>query len=123
MDTGHAAAADRREEARKEIIGEILWGYASDDNHVVQRGVITDESRSGLSIFTLSRIKAGTILKIYLRRREGVRLATAVWCREVLPDIYRSGLLLCEAGETLQAPEGQAASSCRAVNSVVDPKR
>ncbi len=83
---------ERRRESRDKIIGDVLWSYSEDGRDIFEGGII-DESKSGLSMFTHKRVEEGRLLKIYAR---GVwtdeRFATVVWCRQVAPDVYRSGL-------------------------------
>ncbi len=84
---------ERRTASRDKIIGDILWSYSESGRDIYEGGII-DESDSGLSMFTHTPIKEGHILKIYAR---GIwtdeRYAKVVWCREVAPNVYRSGLM------------------------------
>ncbi len=96
MVMGKSTTEDQRREVRQQIIGDILWSHASDQDEKSFEGAIIDESRSGLSILTLKPIKAGSALRIDCRGRAGVRYATVIWCKEVLTGIYKSGLLIDE---------------------------
>lgn len=87
---------ERRTESREKIIGDVLWSYSEAGRDVFEGGII-DESKSGLSMFTHKPVREGHVLKIYAK---GIwtdeRYATVVWCKEVAPDVYRSGLLLMQ---------------------------
>jgi len=84
-DTNH------RKELREQIIGDICWSYASDPNE--NRGILIEESRSGMSIMTSDPIKEGSILRIDCKGSwMGTRYVTVKWCREIAPDHYRCGL-------------------------------
>jgi hypothetical protein len=89
-------AEDQRREVRRKIVGDIMWSSASDQDKNSFRGAIIDESRYGLSILTLIPIKAGSTLRIYCEGQAGIRYATVMWCKEVVTDIYQSGLLMNE---------------------------
>jgi hypothetical protein len=84
----------RRRGLRKQIVGDIFWSYASDKDENKFKGLIIDESESGLSILSLTPIKTGSTLKICCDGRPDMRLATVIWCKEIVPDIYQSGLLI-----------------------------
>jgi hypothetical protein len=86
---------DRRSGVRRPIIGEILWSYASDQDENSSKGIMIDESESGLGILTLNHVKVGSILRICCKNRD-MRYATVRWAKGEFNDIYRSGLLLSE---------------------------
>jgi len=94
--TGKSGEEDQRRESRKECIGDTLWSYASDQDENSFQGAIIDESRYGLSILTLIPIKAGSTLRIYCEGQTGIRYAAVMWCKEIVTDIYQSGLLMTE---------------------------
>ena len=82
-----------RKEIREQIIGDVLWSYASDAGSPHLAGTIIDVSKSGLSIFIHKQVEEGDILKITGEGLwEGPRFAIVRWCREIAPDIYRAGL-------------------------------
>jgi len=96
MAMGKDKKEDRRREIRRQILGDILWSYASDQDENSFQGAIIDESRYGLSILTLIPIKAGSTLRIYCEGQTGIRYAAVMWCKEIVTDIYQSGLLMTE---------------------------
>ena len=96
---GHMEAEnnkDKRIEAREQLIGDILWSYSPDTNeNTFLEGSFVDETKSGMSILTLEPIRKGCLLKLYCKGRwTGARHATVMWCREVEPETYRSGLII-----------------------------
>jgi hypothetical protein len=82
---------DQRKEIREQIIGDVCWAYAS---HMEEnKGVLIEESKSGMSIMTYIPIKEGSILRIDSNGSlAGMRYVTVKWCREVAPNNYRCGL-------------------------------
>jgi hypothetical protein len=90
----NSTTEDRRSGVRRPIIGEILWSYVSDqDENGSSKGVMVDESESGMGILTLKPVNVGSILRICCKDRD-VRYATVRWSKEEFNDIHRSGLLL-----------------------------
>lgn len=90
---------DQRKEVRDQLIGDILWSYASETNDdVFLEGAFVDETKSGMSILTHEPIMEGSSLKLYCKGRwTGARHATVIWCKEIEPAIHRSGLIINEA--------------------------
>lgn len=87
---------DKRREVREQLVGDILWSYslATNDNAFLE-GSFVDETKSGMSILTLEPVRKGCLLKLYCKGRwTGARHATVMWCREVEPEVYRSGLMI-----------------------------
>jgi hypothetical protein len=89
---------DQRREVRDQLIGDISWSYSPDTNeNAFLEGSFVDETKSGMSILTLEPLKKGCLLKLYCKGRWiGARHATVMWCREVEPETYRSGLIISE---------------------------
>jgi DNA-binding NtrC family response regulator len=84
---------DQRKEIREQIIGDLLWSYppSTDKN----RGMLIEESKSGMSIMTYVPIKVGSTVRIECKGSWTVsRYATVHWCREVAPHQYRCGLFV-----------------------------
>ena len=86
---------DQRREVRKPILGEILWSYASNQDVNSFKGVMIDESESGMGILTPEPLKEGSMLSICCKKRD-LRYAKVRWCKEECNYIYRSGLLFSE---------------------------
>ena len=81
----------QRSETREQILGDVLWSYASAAKKF--EGVITDESRSGMSILTHEPVESGSRLKIFCGSHwKGARYVTVKWCRQVDTGVYRCGL-------------------------------
>ncbi len=82
---------DNRKELREQIIGDIGWSYASEKNE--KKGILIEESKSGMSIMTYDPVKVGSILRIDWKGSWiGTRYVTVKWCHEVAPNNYRCGL-------------------------------
>ncbi|HAM49985.1 MAG TPA: hypothetical protein DCP92_04575 [Nitrospiraceae bacterium] len=86
---------DQRKGIRKPIIGEILWSYASDQDEDSSKGVMIDESASGMGILTINPVEVGSILRICCKNRN-VRYDSMRRCKEEDNYIYRSGPLFPE---------------------------
>jgi hypothetical protein len=82
---------EQRRETREQLIGDVCWAYASvSDEH---KGILIEESKSGMSIMTYSPVKEGSILRIDCKGSiAGTRYVTVKWCKEVAPNNYRCGL-------------------------------
>ncbi len=63
---------DQRKEVRKQLLGDILWSYASGRDEISYDGAIVDESESGLSILTREPVKLGSTLGIRCKGRPSV---------------------------------------------------
>ena len=82
---------DNRTEFRQQIIGDICWSYASDTEE--NKGIMVEESKSGMSIVTYGPVKVGSIVRVDCRGSwQGTRYLLVKWCRQVAPDNYRCGL-------------------------------
>jgi hypothetical protein len=91
----NGATEDRRRGVRKPIIGEMLWSYASAQDENISKGVMVDESESGLGILTIEPVIVGSTLRISCKNRDA-RYASVMWSKEEVNDICRSGLLFLE---------------------------
>ncbi len=89
-------AGDQRKEVREQVIGDVIWSYAADQEENYFKGTVINESESGLSILTLSPIKVGSVLRIFGEGRTALRDATVIWCKKGSANIYKSGLFLTE---------------------------
>lgn len=86
---------DQRREMREQIIADLLWSYppSTDKN----KGLLIEESKSGMSIMTYIPVKVGSILRIECKGSWMVsRYATVQWCREIAPNNYRCGVFVKE---------------------------
>ena len=82
---------DQRKEFREQSIGDVCWSYASDPEE--NKGVLLEQSKSGMSIMTYDPVKVGSILRIeYKDSWLGERYVIVKWCQEMAPDNYRCGL-------------------------------
>jgi hypothetical protein len=88
--------SEQRKEFREQLIGDLLWTYNSDANdNTFFVGTFADDSKSGMSIVTLTPIEEGRLLKLYCEGRwMGARHAAVKWCKKIEPDIYKSGLII-----------------------------
>jgi hypothetical protein len=83
----------QRSETREQILGDVVWSYASVVRGKKLEGVIMDESRSGMSILTHEPVASGSLLEIFCRSHwNGARHVTVKWCRQVDTGVYRCGL-------------------------------
>lgn len=86
---------DNRREERKQLIGDILWSYASNAESPQFDGTLIDVSRSGFNMITDRKVKEGYILRL---TGKGVwptmQFATVMWCEQVTDSVFRTGLML-----------------------------
>ncbi|MFI5294840.1 MAG: response regulator [Thermodesulfovibrionales bacterium] len=84
---------DQRGEIREQIIADLIWSYSPSTDK--NKGLLIEESKSGMSIMTYIPVKVGSILRIECKGSWLVsRYATVQWCREVAPNNYRCGLFV-----------------------------
>jgi len=95
--TGHEEPANddkQRRKVRSQIIGEVLWSYASNPVTPQFDGTLVDVSKFGLGMLSAKPVKDASILRLFSKGLwKGARYATVMWCEEVEPNVYRSGLL------------------------------
>jgi hypothetical protein len=83
-----------RRRDRDQIIGDILWSYATNPPAPQYDGTLIDVSKFGLGMFSEKPVREASILRIYSKGLwTGAKYATVMWCEEVAPNVYRSGLL------------------------------
>ncbi len=96
--TGHIELdndGSHRRKGRSQIIGDVLWSYASNPVTPQFDGTLVDVSEFGLGMLSSKPVKEACVLRLCSKGLwKGTRYATVMWCEEVEPNIYRSGLLL-----------------------------
>ena len=95
--TGHAEPENHEKQKRRDrsqIIGDVLWSYASNPVTPQFDATVVDVSRLGLGMLSSKPVKEASILRLCSKGLwKGARFATVMWCEEVEPNVYRSGLL------------------------------
>jgi len=82
------------ESREKKASGDILWSYATDPLVPQYEGTLIDLNRFGIGMFSQKPVREASILRIYAKGLwKGVKYATLMWCEEVAPNTYKSGLL------------------------------
>jgi hypothetical protein len=89
---------ENRRRGRNQVIGDVLWSYATNPVFPQNEGTLIDVSKSGMGMITEKPIKDASILRIYAKGLwKGAKYVTVMRCEEVEPNIYRSGLLFNES--------------------------
>jgi hypothetical protein len=88
---------EHRRRGRNQVIGDVLWSYATNPVVPQYEGTLIDVSKFGLGMLTERPVKEASILRIYAKGLwKGAKYATVMWCEEIETSMYRSGLLLNE---------------------------
>jgi hypothetical protein len=88
---------EHRRKDRGQLIGDVLWSYATNPAMPQFEGTLIDMSKTGLGMFSEKPVKEASILRINAKGLwQGAKYATVMWCEEVEPSLYRSGLLFNE---------------------------
>jgi hypothetical protein len=89
---------EHRRKGRNQVIGDVLWSYATNPIVPQYEGTLIDLSKFGLGMLTLRPVKDASIIRIYAKGLwKGAKYATVMWCEELETNIYRSGLLFNES--------------------------
>lgn len=87
-----------RRKDRSQVIGDVLWSYATNPVAPQFDGTLIDVSKLGLGMLSEKPVKEASILRIYAKGLwQGPKYATVMWCEKVEPTVYRSGLLFNES--------------------------
>ena len=85
---------EQRRKGRNQLIGDILWSYATNPTVPNYEGTLLDVNNGGIGMFSDRPVKEASVLRIYAKGLwEGARYATVMWCEKDSPHTYRSGLL------------------------------
>jgi hypothetical protein len=85
---------EQRRKDRNQLIGDILWSYATDPPFPQYEGTLIDISKGGIGMLSDRPVREASVVKIYGKKLwQGARYATVMWCEEASPGAYRSGLL------------------------------
>jgi hypothetical protein len=88
----------QRRKDRGQLLGDVLWSYATNPPMPQFEGTLIDMSKTGLGMFSERPVKEASILRINAKGLwQGAKYATVMWCEEVEPSLYRSGLLFNES--------------------------
>lgn len=92
---------EKRRKDRGQLIGDVLWSYATNPPSPQFEGTLIDMNKSGLGMFSEKPLKEASILRMNAKGLwQGVRYATVMWSEELEPGIYRSGLLFNESPQS-----------------------
>ena len=85
---------ERRRIDRKEVTGDILWSYVTNPLVPQYDGKLLDVNKFGLGMLSEKPVREASILRIYIKDLwKGAKYATVMWCEEIAPNTYKSGLL------------------------------
>ena len=85
---------EQRRKGRDQLIGDILWSYATDAPFPQYEGTLMDISKDGIGMLTDRPVREASVVRICGKGLwEGARYATVMRCEEASPGTYRSGLL------------------------------
>jgi hypothetical protein len=85
---------EQRRIDRKEVTGDILWSYATNPLVPQYEGTLVDVNKFGLGMLSQKPVREASILRIYAKDLwKGAKYATVMWCEEIAPNTYKSGLL------------------------------
>ena len=85
---------EQRRIDRKQVTIDISWSYATNPLVPQYDGTLVDVNKFGLGMLSQKPVREASILRIYAKDLwKGVKYATVMWCEEVAPNTYKSGLL------------------------------